>query len=115
MYQEQRDFPEMPTLSAEFLIDLVDYGKAGATRDEILEGFSMRWEDLIETEQVYFTQQLNYGKILGLRIMSDNLFAQARQKGGAIAALAYLKRFSSDWQSEDTSADGNFTFNFTNP
>ena len=87
--------------------------QVGLTRNEILDGYSISWDDLPETDQKAFTEHYNYGRVCGLKQMSESLFLQARSKQGTAASLAYLARFAAEWKKEVDTATGdtNFVFN----
>ncbi len=107
----------MPTLTSEFLDKVVDYGRNGIPKDEVLKGYSLVWEALNETEQVYFDEQYNYGRLDGVHRMTDILVQQARAKGGYPACIAFLQQFSLEWKKSKLDGDGSeaagiFNFGF---
>lgn len=74
--------------------------KVGLTRNEVLDGFSLTWEDLDESAQLLFTRSFNFGRMLGLQQMSEAIFAQGLTKTGSKEAIQYLQKFSAEWRSQ---------------
>lgn len=112
-YGQHKDRSELKVFNDAVLSEIQGMAQTGLTRDEILEGYSVVWEKLPEADQAAFTEHYNYGRLIGLKQMGDNLFSQARSKQGTPAALAFLARFAKEWQREVETAGGNTNFNFT--
>jgi hypothetical protein len=113
MYHGQhKDRSNLKFFTDATLSEVQDWARAGITREEIMDGYSLAWEDLPQADQDAFEEHYRYGRIQGIKQMSDALFLQARGKQGTPAALAFLARFSKEWQGE-INPDGKQTFNFT--
>jgi hypothetical protein len=88
------------------LSEVESMAKQGLTREEIISGYSLEWDALPAEDQEAFMEHFNYGKIQGIKQMSEALFMQAKSKNGTAAALAYLLRFA---QNFPQIGDGNAT------
>ena len=108
-----RDVPKMETLDYIILMQVHEMA-AGMNKDEIMEAFSMKREDLTTGEIIYFDEFYNYGRGQAVNRVIHNLLDQTKGKAGVQPALAFLRRFAREFEGEETgSADGNFSFNFT--
>lgn len=72
--------------------------KIGLTRDEILVGYSVTFDNLPEDVQADFTKHFNYGRLIGLQQMSEAIYQQGLTKTGSKEAVQYLQRFSAEWR-----------------
>lgn len=88
------------------LAEVSQMAKHGISKEEILTGYSTTWEDLPLADQEAFMEHFNYGKVQGIKQMSEALFMQAKGKNGTPAALAYLLRFANNFPQI---GDGNAT------
>ena len=88
------------------LSEVESMAKQGLTREEIIGGYSLEWDALPAEDQEAFMEHFNYGKIQGIKQMSEALFMQAKSKNGTAAALAYLLRFAKNFPQI---GDGNAT------
>lgn len=80
------------------ILEEIQYSASrGLSRQEILEGYSIAEEDLTDGDLKAFNEYYNYGRVVGIRAMSDALFLQSKSKGGTAAALAYLLRFGANF------------------
>lgn len=93
------DDSDLEYFTTDLLDEIARYSKNGISKEEILDGLSITWEELPPKDQVAFSKFFKYGRLIGLRDMSNSLFLQANSKNGAAPALAYLSRFSRDWAS----------------
>lgn len=93
------DDSELVYFDNDLLDQIARFSKNGISREEILDGLSLTWDELPPADQRAFNQFFKYGRLIGLRDMSNSLFLQANSKNGAAPALAYLSRFSRDWAS----------------
>lgn len=113
MYHGQhKDRSKLAFFSDATLTEVQEWARAGITKEEIMEGYSILWEDLPKEDQDAFMEHYKYGRIQGIKQMSDALFLQARGKQGTAAALAFLARFAKEWQKE-VSENGDTNFNFS--
>lgn len=116
-FGERENYPPMDHLNEAILAEVRDAARAGLDKDDILTGYSLKIEQLTKTEVIYFDESFNYGRFQGLKLMGEKLQDEAKRKGGAPAALAFLRRFSKSWEGEDgnLNSDGfHLTIN-TNP
>jgi hypothetical protein len=97
-FGENRDIPGLTVLNDAILGEVQHFASRGLTREEILEGYSIEWDMLSTADQKAFKEYYNYGKVVGLKSMSDALFQQAKGKNGTAAALAYLLRFGAKFE-----------------
>ena len=111
-YGQHKDRSSLKLFSEAVLTEVQAMAQAGLTKEEILDGFSLSMDQIPEDDMNAFNEHFNYGRVIGLRQMGDNLFMQARSKQGTPAALAFLGRFAREWQKE-VNENGDTTFNFT--
>lgn len=106
---------EVPEMDHFDLIDLMAVNEmaAGMTKDEVLETFNYKWEELDTDEQIYFTEFFNYGRGMAKRRVVNNLIESTKGKGGTPAAMAYLRRFAKEFEGEvEGESAGSFSFTF---
>ncbi len=73
----------------------------GLSAAEILDHWSVLFEDLPAADQAFFLFHSSRGRTMGKTFAIDKLFNQMQtQKSGKDAALAYLLRFSPVWDAE---------------
>ncbi len=73
----------------------------GLSAAEILDNWSVLFEDLPAADQAFFIFHSTRGRTVGKAYAIDKLFVQMQtQKSGKDAALAYLLRFSPVWDVE---------------
>lgn len=107
-----REVQEMPILDINILTSVSDMA-AGMTKAEILDTFSIDEEEFSADESIYFNEFYSYGKGMAIHRVVNNLVESTKGKAGIPAALAYLRRFATEFEGEvegDTS--GSFSFNF---
>lgn len=107
-----RDVPEMDTLDFATLMQVKEMA-AGMNKAEIMETFSIEAEDLDEDEVIYFDEFYNYGRGMAVNRVVQNLLDASKGKGGQAAAMAFLRRFSKEFESElEGDSKGSFSFSF---
>lgn len=107
-----RDVPEMDTLDYVTLMTIKDMA-AGMTKDEILNTFSIKWDELEKTEQIYFDEFSAFGKGMAIKTVVQNLLDSTKGKTGAQAAMQFLRRFAKEFEKEvEGDASGAFSFSF---
>jgi len=107
-----RDVPEMDTLDFTTLMQVKDMA-AGMSKDEILTTFSIVKDDLDKDEIIYFDEFYNFGRGMAVSKVVNNLIDSTRGKQGSAAAMAFLRRFASEFEKEvegDSSGEFNFQF-----
>ena len=103
----------MPILDIDILGKVQEMA-AGMNKDEILEAFSLKWEDLDADEVCYFNEFYHFGRGVAVNRVVQNLLEQTKGKAGVQPAMAFLRRFAHEFEGEvDGTADGSFSFNFT--
>jgi hypothetical protein len=108
------EVPDMEILDFVTLMQIKDMA-TGMTKEEILSTFSIDPEDFSKDEVIYFDEFYNYGKGMGVHKVVNNLITQSRYKGGIPAAMAYLRRFSEEFEKEvEGDSSGEFNFKFGN-
>lgn len=110
---QHKDRSDCKVFDSAVLAEIQGMAQTGLTKDEIMEGMSVDFDKLPQADQDAFNEHYSYGRLVGLRQMGDNLFMQARSKQGTAAALAFLARFSKEWQKEVAEGGGDTSFNFT--
>jgi len=107
-----RDVPEMDTLDYVTLMTVKDMA-AGMSREEILQTFSIKMEDLEKTEQIYFEEFYQFGKGMAINTVVQNLVKSTEGKAGSQAAMQFLRRFAKEFEKEvEGDATGSFSFKF---
>ena len=94
---------------------LVSNMAAGMAKDEILDTFSVKREDLSADEAIYFDEFYAYGRGMTKHKVIMNLVESTKGRAGQAAALAYLRRFAKEFEEDiDSGGDtsGNFSFSF---
>jgi len=108
-------YPTFPNLELDLCMELESLATLGLTRDEILSGYGLEWEQLMNEEQRYFTQQFNKGKLRGLATVAKHLIKHSGNPNGIAATMAYLRRFATNYEAStdaDPSAPGKENFSF---
>lgn len=104
--------PEMDSLDFVTLMLVKDMA-GGMTKEEILSTFSISLEDLDEDEIIYFNEFYAYGKGTAVNKVVQNLIESTKGKSGQGAALAYLRRFATEFEKEvEGDSSGTFSFQF---
>tara|TARA_R110000803_G_scaffold62252_1_gene122499 strand:+ start:88 stop:441 length:354 start_codon:yes stop_codon:yes gene_type:complete len=107
-----RDVPEMDTLDYVTLMTVKDMA-AGMSKDEILATFSIEWDDLEKTEQIYFDEFMAFGKGMAINLVVQNLLDGTKGRAGTQAAMQFLKRFAKEFESDvEGDSSGSFSFQF---
>ena len=107
-----REVPEMDILDINILMDVADMAK-GMTKEEILAGFTISMEDFSQDEEIFFNEFYNYGKAMGIRVVVNNLVESTKGRQGTAAAMAYLRRFATEFEGEvEGDSSGSFSFSF---
>ena len=107
-----RDVPEMDILDYVTLMMVKDMG-AAMSKDEILDTFSIDWDDLSKTEQIYFEEFMAFGKGMAVNTVVQNLIDSTKGRQGQAAAMAFLRRFGKEFESEiEGDSSGSFSFQF---
>ena len=109
---------EVPEMDHFDLIDLMAVNEmaAGMNKEEILETFSYKEEDLDADEKIYFAEFFNYGRGMAKRKVINNLIESTKGRSGTNAAMAYLRRFSKEFEGEvEGESTGSFSFKFGTP
>lgn len=110
--EEIRSFPNLDYDMRQRIQDLAE---CGITRDEILDGFCLAWEELMDIEKRFFTSEYKRGKLRGLQNVARHLVKHSSERGGLPATMAYLRRFAQSYEKpldNDSSASENFAFFF---
>lgn len=97
-FGENRDHSDLLVFDDSILSEIQSFASRGLTKEEILLGYSIAWEELPPADQKAFDEYFNYGRIVGVKAMSDSLFLQAKGRNGTAAALAYLLRFGTKFE-----------------
>jgi len=105
-YGQHVDRSNCKVFNDAILSEVESMAKQGLTLDEIINGYSLTWDKLPAEDQEAFMEHFNYGKVQGVKQMSEALFMQAKGKNGTPAALAYLLRFAKNFPQI---GDGNAT------
>jgi hypothetical protein len=109
-----RDVPEMDILDYVTLMTVKEMG-AAMSKEEILDTFSIEWDDLSKTERIYFDEFLAFGKGMAVNTVVQNLIDSTKGKSGQGAAMAFLRRFSENFEKEvEGDSSGEFNFKFGN-
>lgn len=87
----------------------------GISKEEILTGYSLEWEQLTNNEKIYFNEQYNRGVLNGKARVAQSLVKQSNNNFAA--ALAYLRRFAENYEkdvdtAEASNSSGQFAFIF---
>ena len=107
-----REVPEMDILDYITLMTIKDMA-AGMTKEEILNTFSIKEDDLSKTEGIYFEEFYQYGKGMAINTVVQNYIASTSGKTGQQAAMQYLRRFAKEFEKEvEGDSSGNFSFSF---
>lgn len=109
------DDPNWKFISTSMLCEVRQYASAGVTLEEMVEGYSINFDEWPAEERELFEKNYRLGRMRGIKSMADNLFTQARSRNGTAAALAFLARFSKPYQGDPDLAKSElsaFTFNF---
>lgn len=107
--------PEMDVLDHDLLLMVKDMA-AGMSKEEILETFSITWEDLSEEEEVFFNEFYNYGKGMAVHKVVSNLIESTKGRQGQAAAMSYLRRFAKEFEGDvEGETKGEFSFVFGSP
>lgn len=107
-----RDVPEMDTLDYVTLMTVKDMA-AGMSKEEILATFSIEWDDLSKTEQIYFEEFSAFGKGMAVNLVVQNLLESTKGRAGSQAAMQFLKRFAKEFESDvEGDSSGSFSFSF---
>jgi hypothetical protein len=96
-FGENKDHSELAVLNDAILDEIQSFASRGLTKEEILMGYTLNWDDLSFADKKAFDERFNYGRIVGVKAMSDSLFLQAKGRNGTAAALAYLLRFGANF------------------
>jgi len=106
-----RDVPEMKFLDMTILMLVHDMaGTMG--KEEILETFTLKREDLTDGEKVFFDEFYAFGRGNAIREVGRNLIDATKGRQGVPAAMAYLKRFAKEFEG-DVEGDSSGSFSFT--
>ena len=107
-----RDVPEMDIFDYTTLMTVKEMA-AGMSKEEILNTFSIKEDDLSKTEKIHFDEFFAYGKGMAVKEVINNLVESTKGRQGQAAAMAYLRRFAKEFEGEvegDTSASFSFQF-----
>lgn len=96
-FGENKDRSSLAVLDDSVLAEVQSFASRGLTKEEILLGYSLCWDDLPDADRKAFEEHFNYGRVVGVKAMSDSLFLQAKGRNGTAAALAYLLRFGANF------------------
>ena len=111
------DIPQMENLVYEIAIQISESAELGLTKEEILEGWLLDWHQLTKQEQYYFEKEYAAGKYRGLKNIARDLTAHSKKPQGLAATMAYLRRFSTNFEKQlnddTTSQEESFIFNFS--
>lgn len=107
----------MPTLNDEILAWVYDCARSGMTKEEIYTSYSLDPDTLTLTERIYFDEQYNFARGVGIKQMGESLFQHASSsKNGLQACATYLRLFSHEYAKlnlpDDDSSPTSFSFNF---
>ncbi len=106
------EVPDMEILDFTTLMVMKDMA-AGMTREEVLATFSIDPKEFDEDEKIYFEEFYAFGKGMAVHAVVQNLITQSRAKGGIPAAMAFLRRFSTEFEKEvEGDNTGEFSFRF---
>lgn len=97
-FGDNKDRSNLEVLDDSILAEIQSFASRGLTKEEILLGYSLDWDRLPIADQEAFDEHYNYGRIVGVKAMSDSLFLQAKGRNGTAAALAYLLRFGTKFE-----------------
>lgn len=107
--------PEMDILDYEILMLIKDMA-AGMTKKEILDTFSIEVEDFSKDEEIFFNEFYSFGKGMAIHKVVTNLVDSTKGRQGQAAAMSFLRRFASEFESEiEGDKNGSFSFTFGNP
>ena len=107
-----REVPDMEVLDLTILHEVADMA-AGMSKEEILQTFSIVFDDLSKDEQVYFNEFFNYGRGMAVRKVVNNLIDSSKGRQGQAAAMSFLRRFAKEFEGElEGDASGEFHFQF---
>ena len=115
MHLTEREIDAFPNLDLDMRMRIQDLAECGITREEILDGFCLDWEQLMAIEKEYFTREYKRGKLRGLSNVARHLVKHSGERGGLPATMAYLRRFARSYEKpldNDASASENFQFFF---
>lgn len=107
--------PVMEHISHELAVQISEAAELGLTKEEILEGWCLEWDDLTSQEKHYFTKEYAQGKFRGIKNIARDLTSHSKKPAGLAATMAYLRRFSTNFEKQlddDPSAAESFVFNF---
>lgn len=108
-FGQNRRIQDLEVFDDGTLAEIQHFASRGLSKEEILDGYSAVWDDLPAADKKAFDEHYKYGKVQGLKAMSDALFMQANTKGGTPAALAYLLRFGANFPNISESGGGSAT------
>jgi hypothetical protein len=107
-----REVPEMDIFDYTSLCTVKDMA-AGMTKEEILETFNIKEDDLSKTEQIYFDEFYAFGKGMAVNTVIQNFIESTRGRQGQAAAMSFLKRFAKNFEGEiEGDSSGSFSFSF---
>ena len=92
---------------------LVSEMAAGMTKEEILETFFMKEDDLSKDEKIAFAEFYAWGRGMAVHQQVQRLLEQSKGRNGTAATMAFLRRFSKEFEAElDGDGSGSFSFTF---
>ena len=106
-----REVPEMKAFDLTAL-NKVSEMAAGMTKEEIFETFSVDPDKFDKDEKIYFDEFYAYGKGMAVNRVVQNLLESTKGKAGTNAAMAFLRRFSKEFEKEPEGGDGSGEFSF---
>lgn len=113
MFKElPKKVPEMDVLDHDALMMVAEMA-GGLTKEEIMVGMNIKSDDLSEEEEIFFDNFYNYGKMMTVHKVFNNLVESTKGRQGQAAAMQYLRRFAKNFEGEvEGDSTGSFSFTF---
>jgi len=108
--------PDFPNLETGFCLRLEEMAKLGLTKEEILQGYNLEWDQLTPEEQHFFKKGFARGVLEGKIAIANDLQKHSARSSGLPATMAYLRRFVQNYErgidGDSTEGLENFQFFF---
>lgn len=99
--------PTFPNMDTGLCLRIQEMARLGLTKDEILEGYALDWDQLTAEEQSYFDKEFKRGVLEGKIAIANDLTKHSAHASGLPATMAYLRRFVRNYEKGLDSSDSN--------
>ena len=66
-FGENKDHSELVVLNDAVLDEIQSFASRGLTKEEILMGYTLTWDELSFADKKAFDERFNYGRIVGVK------------------------------------------------